>query len=203
MLLKQYAELVVRLGVNVQRGQPVVIRCPVEDFAFASQVVQAEAKKFFIERFRMAKWKRTGILWWNLIDGWPQFSDAIVDYYFNKKLAYEVIKNCQQDVCVMLGEPDAWHQDVVFVNDTRTDKRINCEITDVEQGEVVFSGSFTAKADASVVVGKIPYMRNKQRLFVMRWTGDASGANHYLAGQPPFLLADYRKLLAASGLYRV
>ena len=29
-----------------------------------------------------------GILWWNVLDGWPQFSDAVVDYYFGKKLAY-------------------------------------------------------------------------------------------------------------------
>ena len=171
-----------------------------DDFAFASQVVQAEAKKFFIERFRMAKWKRTGILWWNLIDGWPQFSDAIVDYYFEKKLAYGVIKNCQQDICMMLAEPNAWFQDVVIVNDTRRDATINCEITDVETGEVVLNGSFTARADASVVVGKIPYKRNMQRLFLLKWSGDVSGVNHYLAGQPPFKLDKYRKLLGKAGV---
>ena len=27
---------------------------------------------------------RTGLIWWNLIDRWPQFSDAIVDYYMEK-----------------------------------------------------------------------------------------------------------------------
>ena len=168
------------------------------DFSFCSQVVQAEAKKFFIERYRMAKWNRTGILWWNLIDGWPQFSDAIVDYYFDKKLAYGVIKNCQQDVCVMLDEPTAWNQDVVIVNDTRHDARITLEIKDVETGEVVFDGSFTAKADASTVVGKLRFKRNLKRMFAITWTGDAKGKNHYLAGQPPFELAHYKKLLADS-----
>ncbi|MGN1346590.1 MAG: glycoside hydrolase family 2 protein, partial [Eubacteriales bacterium] len=62
------------------------------DFSRASQISQAEAKKYFIERFRLAKWRRTGIIWWNLIDGWPQISDAIVDYYYDKKLAYDYIK---------------------------------------------------------------------------------------------------------------
>ncbi|HHY97696.1 MAG TPA: glycoside hydrolase family 2, partial [Firmicutes bacterium] len=57
-----------------------------EDFALASQISQAEAKKFFIEMTRLHKWRRTGIIWWNMLDGWPQFSDAIVDYYFGKKL---------------------------------------------------------------------------------------------------------------------
>ena len=42
-----------------------------DDFIFASQVSQAEAKKFFIERLRIGKGRRTGILWWNLRDGWP------------------------------------------------------------------------------------------------------------------------------------
>ena len=55
------------------------------DFTFASQISQAEAMKFFIERFRLSKWRRTGIIWWNLIDGWPQISDAVVDYYYGKK----------------------------------------------------------------------------------------------------------------------
>ena len=61
-------------------------------YALQSQISQAEAKKYFIERFRVTKWRRTGIIWWNLIDGWPQISDAIVDWYGTKKLAYSYIK---------------------------------------------------------------------------------------------------------------
>ena len=26
-------------------------------------------------------WRRTGIIWWNVIDGWPQISDAVMDWY--------------------------------------------------------------------------------------------------------------------------
>ena len=63
-----------------------------ETFSLASQLSQAEAVKFFIERFRSQKWRRTGLIWWNLIDGWPQISDAVVDYYYNKKIAYSFIK---------------------------------------------------------------------------------------------------------------
>ena len=51
-----------------------------DDFAAASQASQAETLKFFVELFRAAKWRRTGIIWWNMADGWPQFSDAVVDY---------------------------------------------------------------------------------------------------------------------------
>ena len=39
------------------------------------------------------------------MDGWPQFSDAIVDFYFNKKLAYYYIRRVQEPVGVMVDEP--------------------------------------------------------------------------------------------------
>ena len=209
-----------RVGLMAKQITELFTETPdnLADFAFASQAAQAEAKKFFIEMFRIAKWKRTGIIWWNLIDGWPQFSDAVVDYYFEKKLAYNFIKNSQQSVCVMLGEPDGWEQDVVLSNDTRSDVTIECTITDAGSGEKVFNGAFTARADSSVIIGRLPYRRNLKRMYTIEWTTGAAGAagatgaggvtgatgaggvNHYLAGQPPFELSEYKKLLEAAGI---
>ena len=64
----------------VNQIREVFGECPMEleDFVTASQIVQAEAKKYFIEFWRMNKGQRNGILWWNLRDGWPIVSDAIV-----------------------------------------------------------------------------------------------------------------------------
>ncbi len=168
-----------------------------EDFSFASQAVQAEAKKFFIERFRMGKWRTTGILWWNLMDGWPQFSDAVVDYYFEKKLAYGFIKNVQKDVCVSLTEPDGWQQLVVLLNDTPRDAFLQVRVTDIDTLECVFSGAGVARADASTPIGAIDYPRNRQRMLQITWTGEAAGENHYLSGEPPFSLSDYRRWVTA------
>lgn len=39
--LEEYAKLIVRVGVNVQKGQDIVLRCPVECFSFARQIVKA------------------------------------------------------------------------------------------------------------------------------------------------------------------
>ena len=69
--------------------------------------MQAEALKFFVEWFRAGMWRRTGILWWNLPDRWPQFSDAVVDYYGAKKLAFECLRRCQQPLHLILREPIA------------------------------------------------------------------------------------------------
>jgi beta-mannosidase len=151
----------------------------------------------------MAKWRRTGIIWWNIMDGWPQFSDAVVDYYFAKKLAYFFIRRSQQDVCVMLNEPESWNQNIVVSNDTRNDYRLSCQIRDIDTDEVVFTAECLAPADRSTTIGQIPYIRNRQRFFVITWQGDVAGSNHYLAGQPPFTLEQVRSWLNRSGLYEV
>ncbi len=167
-----------------------------EDFAFASQASQAEAKKFFIEMFRSAKWRRTGILWWNLMDGWPQLSDAIVDYYFEKKLAYDFIKRSQASLCLVLREPANWSQEIVACNDMRQNVALTYTVQDIGSGETVAQGEGTARADAVTVLGRISYSASWKRFYLLRWTStQGEGVNHYLAGNPPFALAEYRDWL--------
>ncbi len=171
------------------------------DFSFASQASQAEAKKFFIELFRGSKWRRTGILWWNLMDGWPQLSDAVVDYYFVRKLAYEFIRRAQQPLCLMLREPANWGQDLVASNDTRADLAIDYSVRDVDSGEVVASGHALAHADSVTVLERVPFSMGRQRFYLLEWTSArGAGRNHYLAGTPPFDLARYRDWLDRAGL---
>ncbi len=172
-----------------------------EGFAFASQCVQAEAKKFFIELFRSAAWRRTGIIWWNLLDGWPQFSDAIVDYYFERKLAYEFIKRSQRRICLMLKEPENWGQSLVAANATLQGSKIKYAVRDAETGESLLSGERSVEANRSTELGRIPFSMGAKRLYLIEWE-DAfgKGRNHYLAGLPPFDLAWYRKAMGKAGL---
>ena len=171
------------------------------DFAYASQACQAEAKKFFIELFRGAKWRRTGIIWWNLIDGWPQFSDAVVDYYFRKKLAYHFIKRSQAPLLLMLREPEASGQDLVACNDTRESIETDYSVRDVGSGEVVAEGRGIAAADCVTRLARISYSEDRKRFYVIKWTdGNTRGTNHYLAGKPPFELRQYREWLKTAGL---
>lgn len=169
-----------------------------EDFAFASQASQAEAKKFFVELFRAHKWRRTGIIWWNLLDGWPQLSDAIVDYYFEKKLAFDYIKRAQAPLCLTLREPQSWGQELVAVNDTREELPLSYQVRDLDSGETLAEGQTTAAPDAVTVLGKIPFFASQKRFYVLTWQSAlGAGINHYLSGHPPFSLAQYRAWLAA------
>jgi beta-mannosidase len=166
------------------------------DFILASQVSQAEAKKFFIEMTRLKKWRRTGVIWWNVMDGWPQISDAIVDYYFGKKLAYHYIRRVQQPVCVMVDEPQAWRCRVVVGNDSREDARGHYRLWEADPGKNLLEGDYAVKANENLELGSIPVFHSQKRLFLMEWTAKGKTyANHYLLGSPPISLAQYKSWL--------
>ncbi len=171
------------------------------DYAFASQVAQAEALKFFIERFRAGKWRRTGIIWWNVIDGWPQLSDAIVDYYFTKKRAYDVVKRSQAPLCLVLREPAGGAHEIVACNDTRADLPLSFSVLDLDTAEVVAQGEGVAAADAVTVLGTVPAPVGLTRALLIEWTAPIGpGRNHYLAGSPPLSLSRVRSWLERAGL---
>jgi Beta-galactosidase/beta-glucuronidase len=158
-----------------------------EEFARQSQFVQAEAKEFFIELFRTAKWRRTGIIWWNLRDGWPQTSDAVVDYYGVKKLAYKYIKRAQQPLLVTFREPENGTLELVACNDRREEISLAYRVRNVATGVLVKEGVVCAQGDAVTPLAVVPYDENGQCLYGIEWESSLGVAkNHYLAGKPPF-----------------
>lgn len=150
------------------------------DFAIKSQITQGEQLKYYMEQFRAQKWNKTGILWWNLIDGWPQFSDAVVDYYYDRKKAFYDLKSCQQDVCLIVTDSkDGKFHDLTVANDTLKDIKINYSVKDADSGEILASGSSHVLENTSTVVSKIP-VSSSTRFLLIEWDGDVSGKNHYL-----------------------
>ena len=167
-------------------------------FALASQISQGEAFKYFIERTRMRKWRMTGIIWWNLIDGWPQFSDAVVDYYYGKKAAYHYIKRSQQPVCLLMSESEADGTIAVYgINDTREEASISYTVRGLWTGFSAVSGKAVLPADASTRLLTIT-PGGEQELFILEWKkedGGESGKNHYLHGSPTFDFDAYVKAM--------
>ena len=149
------------------------------EFARQSQVSQGEAVKYFIERFRTQKWRKTGILWWNIVDGWPQVSDAVVDWYGVKKLAYHYIKRSQQPVCLMCDEPKEGLLDLVAANDTQKTAKGEYTVVELVSGEEVLKGAFEVEANGKAVLAKLPEKKNG--FYLIRWTGEeGSGVNHFV-----------------------
>ncbi|MEE0946408.1 MAG: glycoside hydrolase family 2 TIM barrel-domain containing protein [Acutalibacteraceae bacterium] len=158
-----------------------------DDFVIASQLTQAEADKYFVERYRLGKWKSTsGIIVWNLMDGWPQFSDSVVDYYGTPKIAYNVLKNCQEPVCVIFREPIDNKLTLACANDTLGQIKVKYTVTDMFKNEMVLEGTADVSANVTADIGEmicdtavntfylIDYEINGKKYF-----------NHYICGKAP------------------
>ena len=173
-----------------------------DQFIFASQAVQAEAMKYFIEFWRMDKFRKTGIIWWNLRDGWPIISDAIVDFYNSKKLAYYYIVHVQTNACVMIGDAQGGNHPIIAVNDTREAKSGSVIVRDADTGETLFSSPFIIPVNGKVVVGAIPESNNQAMWLIDFSIGEEKYTNHYLSGKAPFKLDDYQRWFKKLGLIR-
>ena len=170
------------------------------DFSKASQISQAEAKKYFIERFRVSKWRRTGIIWWNLIDGWPQISDAVVDYYGIKKLAYHYIKRSQEPICMICDEPDGNFIPLCAVNEFDHDEMLEYEVVDIESGDIVANGSAIAKAESSICVCKIESSPAEKHFYLIKWKiGDKEFSNHHMTNIKNIDYAKYLNCISKCG----
>ena len=167
-----------------------------EDFIVATQIDQAEAFKFVVEMTRLKKWRSTGALWWNVIDGWPNLNASLVDYYYSKKLGYHYVRRVQQPTCLMIDEPENWHVRVVIGNDSRQDASGHYKVWDADTGETLLEGEYKSKANENTELGKLPVFHSDKKLWLMEWTADGKRyVNHYLLGSPAFSLAQYKAWL--------
>lgn len=163
-----------------------------QDFSLASQLSQSEAMKFFIEMFRSQRGFRRGIIWWNIMDGWPQFSDAVVDYYFTKKLSYGVIKRSQYPVCMMISDADGKLPMLFAVNDTKEDRTIDYNVYDAGNGRrLVAKGTAAVPKDSCAALEAVEPEPEQTLLIIDYKVGGQAYRNHYLYGKPPF---DFRWL---------
>ncbi len=191
------------LMINQQKLLFGEVATQLEDFVYASQVVQAEAMKYFVEMMRGDKFSpRTGIIWWNIRDGWPVISDAVVDYYMSKKRAFYYIKNVQHDVCCLINDAKDGRHPLVAVNDTRNEVQGEVAVTDVVSGKQLFKGTFQIRPNAKTDVTMIPEQPDKQGIYLITYkVGGKEYRNHYLYGKAPFRLSDYRTWINKTKIY--
>ena len=154
-----------------------------DTFIAQSQFVQAVAMKTFCELFRSRKFTRfNGLIWWNVRDGWPQLSDAVVDYFGGKKRAYYALKNAQRDqiVCVV-DDHTAW-----AVNDARRPVKGRAVFTDAETGERRLAvDDFEIPANGKLALGSVPFEGQGVVLIDAVLDGQPF-KSHFLYGEPPF-----------------
>jgi beta-mannosidase len=171
-------------------------KCPddLDEFILASQITQAEALKFFVELFRQQKEIKQGILWWNIRDGWPILSDAVVDYYFEKKLAFHYLQRSQRDVQVICCEEAQGKHAVVVVNDTLKPARGRLEILRVGDSAKLLETSFSVGANGKATLGSLPHPPENE-MWQLKWATEGIGAHtgHYLAFTPTVSFEQYKE----------
>ena len=172
-----------------------------DTFILASQSVQAEAMKYFVELWRAGKFERSGIIWWNLRDGWPIISDSVVDYYNSRKLAFYFLKNGQPTVCLMINDPVEGYYPLVAVNDSLEAAQGRVTVTELASGRELFSGSYAVAANGRQRVAELPHQQGQGMLLVRYEHAGQTRANHYLYGAPPFDFKAYLGLLKQTGIY--
>ena len=173
-----------------------------ERFAKESQASQAEAMKFFVERFRSGKWARTGIIWWNLIDGWPQFSDAVTDYYYARKLAYYVTKRSQQPICLMFREPENGKLELVGANEYLEDVNISYRVTELKTGVTVAAGTTVLAQNSAQTIAYVDHLPEGMHFYVMEWeSAKHSGRNYYVCAPAPYSFDEYYGFMKKSGMW--
>ena len=164
----------------------------VEDFACASQIVQAEANQYFVECAR-AKRKMSGMTLWNLIDCWPHFSDAIVDYYYGRKLSYFYCKRHFAPFLIMVGEAAGWHWPVIACNDSAQVRKGHYRVYRFE-GETLSEGKFELQPGEIIQLDRIPCSCTEQALLLIEWVFEdgTKGGNHLVTGRPRYDFETFR-----------
>ncbi len=172
-----------------------------DSFAKQSQISQAEAKKYFIEKFRVGKPHRTGLIWWNLLDGWPQVSDAVVDWYHCKKLAYSFIRRSQAQLCMIMDEPENGKMKLFAVQDGGSERSVTYTVRDVLSDEILLSGTATVGAESATPVAVLPEMTDFHFLLIEWQTADGvCGRNHFATKTLDISYAEYMQALQKSAM---
>ena len=132
---------------------------------------------------------------------YPQISDAIVDYYFVKKLAYSYIKRSQALFSIIADEIECWQLPIYACNDTLRARCGRLTVKDATDGSVIHECDFNAAPNASTLITRIPVYYSDRRILILEWEADGErGFNHYLCANPPISLEDYRAAIEKYGL---
>lgn len=173
-----------------------------DEYAKMSQISQAEAFKYFIERMRVDKPHKTGIMWWNLHDGYPVHSNAVIDYYGEKKLAFYYIQRSQYALAMMFDEPKDGILALHLVNDLQDTKTVTYRVVDVMTGAEIVCGESKVEANGNKVVEKIENPKD-QRMYLIEYTVDEiTYYNHFTCNMPNVKFEWYIDCMKKAGIYQ-
>lgn len=170
-----------------------------EELALGVNIYCADIFKFSIEYGRSLRWRKTGVLWWSLMDMWPMmFNYSVVDFAMRpKQPCYHWIKQSQQPFCLMAMETEDGNSIELFAaNDTRETREGPYRITLIDpDGRETEGPVGTLRVEANSMVKLDAWANDDARAcWILHWeTGRETGYNHFIHGRPPFNFDAYRQ----------
>ena len=160
------------------------------DFVLSSQILQAEAYKFLIEQTRVKKPYMTGILLWNMRDGWPAYNSALVDYYGRKKLSHDYVKQSQQPLVMVMDKMVGY----VCNDSLNAFEGTYCVYN--AQGKALAEGTFDVAANQNQKLGDFAEVIKDKYLILELKVKDEVYYNHYINGKRTHDFKEYKQFLA-------
>ena len=113
-----------------------------QDYAYVSQLLQAEGIKTAIEAHRRAKPFCMGTLYWQLNDCWPAISWSSTDYYNKWKALHYFVKKSYDDLLVSVNKEEDTYK-VYLVSDKLNNIKGTFSITISDfNGKLLFEKHF-------------------------------------------------------------
>jgi beta-mannosidase len=128
-------------------------------------------------------------------------SDAVIDWYYCKKLAFQFIKRSQQQLCLMFDEPQDGNIRLYAVQDGGKVRSLQYKVRDMITDRTVCEGFATVAPDCSTPIETVS-ATDDLGFWLIEWT-DAdcnSGRNHYTTKTLDISYADYLQALQKSDM---
>jgi beta-mannosidase len=157
-----------------------------EELCKAVNFYVADVHKAGIEIFRLQRFRRTGMIWWSLLDMWEQaYNYSVVDCRFRKKFPFEAIRLAQQPMVLIGKDPDLGEiPELYAVNDTAFEQKGTWKAA-YPDGKEIASGTFEADPNGIVRIGALPVPAG-QCCFLEWNCGTFSGKNYYINPGEPY-----------------
>ena len=146
----------------------------------------ADAHKAGVEIFRLQRFRRTGMLWWSLLDMWPMaYNYSVVDSNFRKKFPFEALRLAQQPLLLTAKDPEQNEMPELYaINDTAFEQKGSWKAVDSD-GKEICSGTFQAEPNGMAKIGSLPLA--VKQYCILQWDcGKFSGKNYYINPGEPY-----------------
>ena len=133
----------------------------------------------------------TGILLWNMRDGWLAYNSSLVDFYGRKKLSYYYVKQSQQPLVFIMDDSLKGY----VCNDSLKEYQGEYRIYD-GLGKLLQSGDFCVGSNQNAQICDFSGLKNEKYLILELRADNRIYYNHFINEKRVHDFEHYKKFLS-------